>query len=178
MGKPHKCSRCRRLRRGHVGPSGPKCKMSLPYKGDADPAIGAPNIHNKQEPIVPAQKGGKSENNGDPPHNKNNDQITGDKPPPVDPFLNELAAQLGQLTLNMQELNNTNCDLVADMAQIKSNSRSFPVDVRPSSHTSTSPSQHAPGPLPRNTLPPENRDAHMYGVAGGLLSGGPDSPVP
>jgi hypothetical protein len=178
MTKAHKCSRCRRLRRGHVGPSGPKCSMSL-LKGDADREYPGPQIHANLAHSAPKQKHVQSTDNGEVDSDTSNDSRA--TPPPVDPFLNELAAQLGQLNLNFQEQSKDNREMKADLTQIKLLSRSIPEDgapfrVRPdSSHDTRHPymSPAAPG----NMQPLGNRDAHSYGNASGILSGGPDSPV-
>jgi hypothetical protein len=60
----------------------------------------------------------------------------------VDPFLNELAAQLGQLTLSMQELTRENTSMRADIAQCKSAYRFIPADGAPSKLSPMSADDH------------------------------------
>ena len=124
-----RCSTCRRLRRGHVGPTGPKCNM--PH-GDDDPVdTGSPQKKNVQP------RDSKSETVTDEHTDVKTFQtpkvkLAAGKAPVVDPFLNELAAQLGQLTLNIQQLSKDNQSMKADIATCKAGSRSIPVEGAPS----------------------------------------------
>jgi hypothetical protein len=98
--------------------------------------------------------------------------------PAVDPFLNELAAQLGQLTLSIQTLTNDNHHMKADIAQCKSVSHLFPVDGAPS-WTQPPPLE---GPyIARNTYddlqPVPNHDAHLLGSSQRYQTTGPETPV-
>jgi hypothetical protein len=132
MTKVHTCTKSKWLKRGHVGPTGKKCRMPL-NRGDADPSHGAQNRKKSPRAVETDAPEGEHDNT-----NTNDNGAAGlgdqvpDTPARVDPFLNELAAQLGQLTLNLQELSKSNHEMKADIAQCKSASHLFPADGAPS----------------------------------------------
>jgi hypothetical protein len=177
MTKPHKCSRCRLLRRGHVGPSGSKCKMSLKGGADTDSFM-APAKRVNTHADSPDANGENLAKPTQPPKIKQASPVLDGPTQSVEPFLSELAAQLGQLTLSMQELTQENHSMRIDIAQCKSASRSFPAECAPSQ------------PLPRSCddlyssrhdqremLPLDNHDAHFPGYSNRYQPTNPDTPV-
>ena len=144
----------------------------MPLAGDADPGLsGAPRKnaargakHNKAE--------SQDNDNVNEPHEPH------DMVPTVNPFLNELAAQLGQLTLTMQELSHDNQLMRADLAQCKSASRLFPVDGAPSwLQQRPVDGQYSSRPAQRDEQPVANHDAYFPGHSRGYQTPGPDTPV-
>jgi hypothetical protein len=178
MTKVHTCTKCKRLRRGHVGPTGRKCSMPLD-RGDADPATGTPNRKNPPRGWKTDAPEGERDNAN---ATHNGAAVLGDQvpitPAKVDPFLNELAAQLGQLTLNLQELSNSNKEMKADIAQCKSASHLFPVDGAPSWTRPPPPEDNYISRNERHSHEPvQNHDAHLHGSSQRYQPTGPDTPV-
>ena len=171
---PQRCSTCRRLRRGHVGPTGPKCNMS---HGDTDSV----NTGSPSKKFVK-------------PRDNESDSVTDDhtevkniatpkskpatKLPIVDPFLNELAAQLGQMNLNIQELAKDNRSMKADIATCIAGSRSIAVEAAPSwprpRPCEEPPNSRYAGWTPQ---PLGNHDAHFPGTSQTYYANGPETPV-
>jgi len=179
MGQPQRCTKCKRLRRGHAGPSGKKCTM--PLKGDVD-IVSAESQTSPDKNVTRAigqiPSTGHKTTNIDPRHHSISHVSTNGQASTVDPFLNELAAQLGQLTLSMQELTRENASMRADIAQCKSANRFIPADGAPSTMLPMSADDHYNSRhATRDPLPLENHSAYFPETSHRYNPNGPEAPL-
>jgi hypothetical protein len=121
MGKAHRCSKCNRLRKGHVGPCGLRCDMpddDQEWESTSEFTENNDNVDNVEPgPVTRSKSNARSEGNS---HEN-------------DTFLREIARQLGELTVNVAALMADKS--VSDRRQFVTSS-SAGSDVVPSSSSS------------------------------------------